>query len=228
MKGHGEHGDLRRTLRDATPRFSVVFSLWFFKEFWRKKISVVSGALALVLALAGCASGASASKGDAGRRAPGNVPDFVKKALMNIPEDALVGIGTAKLASTSQSMTFAQTRARADISRQLNTMIQDMVRDYTASSEVEPSAQVAFQENFTLALSKSTLTGSQTVEMDTGPDGAMWAVVLLSKNNSAQEINQAVAAAKLAVPAMLSFDAEARMNEAFARAAGEELQVNDH
>jgi hypothetical protein len=31
----------------------------------------------------------------------------------------------------------------------------------------------------------------------------------------AKEINQATAASKLAVPAMASFDAEARMNEAF-------------
>jgi hypothetical protein len=37
----------------------------------------------------------------------------------------------------------------------------------------------------------------------------------LSKANVTREISQAQAAARLAVPAMASFDAERRMNEAF-------------
>jgi hypothetical protein len=157
------------------------------------------------------------------------VPDFVKAAMRNVPEDALVGIGQAKLSSASQSMTFAQTRARADISRQLETMIQDMIRDYTAGSEVAPDASVAFQEQFTLALSKSTLTGSSVVEIDEYPagSGTYWAVVQFGKNNVANEINQAQAAAKLAVPAMLSFDAESRMNSAFDKVNAEGPQVVD-
>jgi hypothetical protein len=188
-----------------------------------KKIAVLLAAAVVAASVAGC--GSSPSTKNSERRVPSNVPDFVKQALRNIPEDALVGIGRADLTNPSQAMTFAQTRARADISRQLNTMIQDMVRDYNASSEVDKDAALAFQENFTLALSKSTLTGSSVMELDQGPDGAYWAVVMLSKNNSAVEINQAVSAAKLAIPAMASFSAEARMNEAFAKAAGADLLV---
>ena len=43
----------------------------------------------------------------------------------------------------------------------------------------------------------------------------------LSKTSVAREINQAQAAARLAIPAMASFDAEARMNEAFEQAKKE-------
>ncbi|MDR3283953.1 MAG: LPP20 family lipoprotein, partial [Treponema sp.] len=155
-----------------------------------KKFLSFTLAAVLLGSLAGCASTggktvASASA-PAERKVPGGVPDFVKSAMMNVPEDALIGIGTAKMASLSQSMTIAQTRARADLSRQLNTMIQDMVRDYTAGSEVDPSAVVSFQENFTLALSKSTLQGSHVVEADTDAQGNFWAVVSLSKSDVAK------------------------------------------
>jgi len=44
----------------------------------------------------------------------------------------------------------------------------------------------------------------------------------LSKANVAREISQAQAAARLKVPAMASFDAEKRMNEAFEQLKKEE------
>lgn len=156
------------------------------------------------------------------RRVPSAFPDFVKDAIMNAPEDVLVGIGTAKLASLSQSMTISATRARAEISRQMNTMVQDMVRDYQASSEVDPDSAISFQENITVALSKSTLTGSKIVESDQDANGNVWTVVHLGKADVVNEINQAQAAAKLAIPAMASFNAEDRMNAAFEKAFGEE------
>ena len=175
----------------------------------------------------GCSSSSSGTIKANERKVPAGFPDFVKKAIRNAPEDALVGIGTAKLASLSQSRTVAATRARAEISRQMNTMIQDMVRDYQASSEVDPGSALSFQENITVALSKSTLTGSAVVDEDRDEEGNVWVVVMLSKADTVKEISQAQAAAKLAVPAMASFDAEARMNAAFDKAYGQEVQVNN-
>jgi hypothetical protein len=194
-----------------------------------KKIVVVLMTLLLVMAILGCASKPAAQPAPAGneRNVPAGFPDFVKKAVRNAPEDALVGIGTAKLASLSQSRTVAGTRARAEISRQLNTIVQDMVRDYQASSEVDPGSAISFQENMTVALSKSTLTGSKVVDEDVDSNGNVWAVVYLEKSNVASEINQAQAAAKLAVPAMASFNAEARMNEAFGKLNSQEMQVGN-
>ena len=46
-------------------------------------------------------------------------------------------------------------------------------------------------------------------------------MIHLSKANVTREISQAQAATRLAVPAMSSFDAEKRMNEAFEQAKKE-------
>ena len=182
-----------------------------------KKFIWVLLVLILAFAVVGCKSSPKA-----GRATPSYFPEFVKDAILKAPEDVLVGIGTAKLAALSQSMTVSETRARADISRQMETMIQDMVRDYQASSEVDPGAALSFQETMTVALSKATLQGSQRANQDRDQDGNVWTVVYLGKNNVAQEINQAQAAARLAVPAMASFNAEERMNAAFDRVNSQE------
>jgi hypothetical protein len=145
----------------------------------------------------------------------GAVPQFVKDAVKNTPENALVGIGTAKLASISQSRTISGTRGRADLARQLDALIKDMVRDYQASSEVDPSSALAFQETMTVSLAQARLQGASVVDEDIDEAGNYWTVVMLSKSEVAKEINQAAAAAKLKVPAAASFDAEARMNAAF-------------
>jgi len=200
-----------------------------------KKIMGVSIALCLALAFMGC--GSSPKKTDSTssvetikpseRKVGGVVPKFVKDALKEAPDDALIGIGTAKAPSLNQARTIAATRARAEISRTMDSIMQDMVRDYSASSEVDPKAALSFQENITVALSKSNLTGSTIINEDQDENGNYWVVVMLSKTNVVQEITQAQAAARLAVPAMESFKAEDRMNAAFDRVYGQELGVGD-
>jgi len=175
----------------------------------------------------GSSASASAAAATAQRKVPGTLPDFVKNAVLNAPEDVLVGIGTARMATPSQSLTIATTRARAEISRQMDTMIRDMIRDYTAASEVDPSAVISFQEIMTVALSQSRLTGSRVEEFDYTDDGSCWVVVYLGKASLVEEINQSQAAAKLQVPAMASFNAEARMNDAFAAINSQEVSVGD-
>jgi len=169
----------------------------------------------------GGASGGTTAPANDGRSVDNGIPQFVRNYLKNVPEDALVGIGTAKMALLNQSRTISSTRARAELSRQMNTIVRDMVRDYTAGSEVDHSAVLSFQENITVALSQAQLQGASIVDegMDTS-SGNYWTVIMLNKTNTVQEINQAVAAAKLAVPAMASFKAEERMNEAFDKFVG--------
>ena len=198
-----------------------------------KKIGLILVTLCLAFVIVGCGSSGDVREPEAEtgpdggiRKVAGRVPEFVREALMNAPEDALIGIGSARMATESQSRTIATTRARAEISRQMSTMIQDMIRDYTAGSEVDHSAVLSFQENITVALSKAELTGSRVVAFDYTDDGTCYVVVIYGSSNVANEINQAQAAAKLAVPALASFNAEDRMNDAFARAYGAEIQVN--
>jgi TolB-like protein len=162
------------------------------------------------------------------RRIAGNVPDFVRQAVATVvPYDALVGIGTAKQATLAQSRSMATTRARSEISRQMNAMVLDMVRDYTASSEVDPSTTVSFTENITTALSRSNLQGATIITENTDANGNYWVAVQLTKTNVVREFNQAVSAAKLAVPAMLSFDAEYRLDAALERACRAEIGYSD-
>ena len=176
-----------------------------------KKIIGTSLAVCLLLALVGCASKSSGA----------GIPSEILKARRNAPENVLVGIGNAKMGTVAQSRNIAATRARAELSNAMNSMVRNMVRDYTASSEVDPEAALAFQENITVTLSKSNLSGAVIQEEVADKDGNWWCVMYLSKTSIANEINQAQAAARLTVPAMASFNAEDRMNEAFEREAKE-------
>jgi len=193
-----------------------------------KKIVIAVIVLCAVFALISCGSQsapATAAAATSERHVPSSVPPFVRDILRNQPEDALIGIGMANMRTMSQSRTIATTRARAEISRQMSTMVQDMIRDYTAGSEVDHSAALSFQENITLALSRAELVGSREVGFDEFPAGSgnWWVVVEMGPNNTVQMINQAQAAARLAVPAMASFNAEDRMNQAFANAYRQEV-----
>jgi hypothetical protein len=181
------------------------------------------------IGITACASsGGAGGNSTGGRKISGRVPEFVRNAVKNVPEDALVGIGTAKMRTISDSRNVATTRARVEISRQLAILVRNMVRDYSASSEIDPDAALSFYENFTLALSQSKFTGSSVVDEDMDEDGNYWCVVMLSKTEAAREISPAEAQAKLRVPAAASFNAEARANEAFDQLWNEaEVQVVD-
>jgi len=169
----------------------------------------------------------SAAANQSGRKINGNIPQSIRDALTNIPEDVLIGVGTAKMATLNQSRTISQARARAELSRQMDTIVRDMVRDYTAGSEVDPSAVVSFQETITVALSQARLQGSIPVAEDQDANGNYWTAVSLSKTNAVNEINQAVADAKLKVPKMASFDAQARMDKAFDKVYGNDVGYSD-
>jgi len=181
-----------------------------------KKFAGVILVVCLIAAFIGCASDKPATG------AQGGMPDWVLKARRDAPEDVIVGVGTAKLATVSQSMTTSETRARGQVVRAMNSMVRSMVEDYTASSEVEPSAAVAFQQQIETSLAKAQLSGARVVEQNSDPGGQWWTVIYFNKSNAGREISQAQAAAKLAVPAMLAFNAEARMDEQFKKAAEEE------
>ena len=180
-----------------------------------KKITLGLAALCLLLILVGCASGGPATA------AQGGMPEWVLKARRDAPEDVIVGIGTAKLATANQSMTTSETRARGQIVRAMESMIKSMVEDYTASSEIDPTAAVAFQQQIEVSLARANLSGARVIEQNADSSGAWWTVVYFNRSQVSTTISQAQAAAKLAVPAALAFNAEARMDEKFEQAAKE-------
>jgi len=201
-----------------------------------KRILIVCVCLLAVFMTVSCASTKKAASStdkpftatsQSGRKVNSSIPQSIRDALTNIPEDVLIGVGTAKMASLSQSRTISQTRARAELSRQMDTIVRDMVRDYTSGSEVDPSAVLSFQESITVALSQARLQGSVPVAEEQDANGNYWMAVSLSKTNIVNEINQAVAAAKLKVPKMESFNTETRMDAAFNKVYGNEVGYSD-
>ena len=190
-----------------------------------KKIITIALSLFLIIAFISCSSTAPVTDSGADRVAPASFPEPIRQAILNAPEDVLVGVGIARLASLSQSRTISMNRARAEISRQMNSMVEDMIRDYQASSEVDPAAALSFQENITVTLSRADVSGARMVDMYIAQDETVWTVVYMDRATVAREITQAQAAARLAVPALASFDAEARMQDAFARYNSETPQA---
>jgi len=184
-----------------------------------KRIVFGIAALCMLLMLAGCATRPA-------REAEGGMPDWVLRARNNAPEDVLVGIGTARLATTHHSMTTSESRARAQIVRAMDSMVNDMITDYTAANEVDPATAVAFQEQITRSLAQARLSGARVVEQNSDREGAWWTVVYFNRADVSREMNQAQAAARLAVPAAMAFDALERMDTAFDQARREEWLGN--
>jgi len=173
-------------------------------------VIVIIGVIFLVV---GCASDKPATAQQ------GGMPGWVQQYRRDAPEDVIVGIGVAKMATLNQSRTVSETRARGEITRALNSIVKSMVEDYTVSSEVDPSAAVAFQQQIEVSLAKATLQGARIVDQNSDQNGQWWTVIYYGKSYAKDTINQAQVAAKLAVPAMLAFKAEDRMDEKFAQAA---------
>ena len=121
-----------------------------------KKIIPVIVSLLLVFIITGCKSKPPQAELNL-------FPDSIRTAVINAPGDILVGVGTANLSSLAQSRTISTNRARAEIARQMNSMVEDMIRDYQASSEVDPRAALAFQENITVTLSAADVSGARVV-----------------------------------------------------------------
>ena len=175
----------------------------------KKFISVIT-AFCLAAVLIGCISSIPA--------AYRGMPKAIANARRNVPDDVLVGIGSVKMLTVTQYRNIAAMRARVEILNAMNSMVKDMVRDYTASSEVDPAAIQAYQENITATISRSNLSGAVIHFEESGRDDIWWVVMYLSKANVVREISQA---AGLAVPDMPSFDTEARMNAAFDKVKAE-------
>jgi hypothetical protein len=145
-----------------------------------KKVFPALTVLFLAFLAFGCAS-QSASVGAAAATLPPWINEIV-------PEDALWGIGSAKQSSTQMSMTMAETRARADISRQLNTIVEGMITDYTRDANMGTSNQatIGLQETINRQLSQAQLIGARRDQLWTAPDGTFWARVAYSKTDAAK------------------------------------------
>jgi hypothetical protein len=130
----------------------------------------------------GCATRPASAPASHG---PVDLPPWINDTA---PEDVLWGIGTAKQSSAQMSVTLSETRARADIARQLNTIVEGMITDYTRDANMGTAnqASIGLQESINRQLSQAQLTGARRDQLWTAPDGTFWARVVYSKADAAK------------------------------------------
>ncbi len=144
------------------------------------KRSTMFGVIVLgVLFVAACASPPPPPPAEPEPQQPSamqNLPSF----YVNPPvaEDAIYGVGTARLSSLDQSRRTALARARDDIAFQMNATIEAAMIDYFQEAGADGNTQVVnFVENVSRQVTQTTLQGTRTEEVFIGDDGTVFALL---------------------------------------------------
>jgi len=114
-----------------------------------------------------------------------DAPDW----FLNPPmaDDAIYGIGTAKMSDLSRSRNVAISRARNDIAFQMNAQIQAAITDYAQEAGVDDNTQVVnFVETVSRQTTETTLQGTRTENVYPAQDGTVYALVSFPMNNFMQ------------------------------------------
>jgi hypothetical protein len=143
--------------------------------------------LAGALFAAGCASAPAAPPPEAASPAPAanvNVPEWSNELP---PEDALWGIGIAKLSNENLAMSMAEARGRQSISYQLITVTRGMISDYARNAGSDNNqASAQFAEQVARQLTMADLAGATPIKRWKSPDGTWWYLVQYAKSAAAQ------------------------------------------
>jgi len=194
-----------------------------------KKFTCIIITLIMVVLFASCAQRTPATiQQEAGanqRKIAENVPEALKKAIREAPDDVFIGIGAAKTAIVTMAIQTATTRAHADISKQINSVVQKMVINYIAGSDASSEDTLLFTETITRQTSNVTLPADDLVGLGTttDKDGYTWVAISIKKEVVADQISHSVAEEIITIPAMSSFDAKAYFDEVFGETFDVEL-----
>ena len=145
-----------------------------------KKAIVSVLILVLIFSAIGCKS--------SGEKRMSKDPNIASFAV-NPPTDEgyIYGIGSASLASVSQSLQTSDARARTDIAFKLDVEVRAMINDYqrTAGTVTNHAAGLEFVENVSQQLTRANLRGVEVVKREQTADGAYWALARMSKADAA-------------------------------------------
>jgi hypothetical protein len=146
-----------------------------------KKGILIGFSLVFAIFILGCASGPAAVN-----EGPTEVPEWV----LNPPAqtgDVIYGIGSAKLSSTNQSMTFAAARARQSLAFQISTNVQAMLTDYARDAgTTNDTTALQLSEQVGRQLTDTKLVGATPVKQEQTKDGTWWALISYNKNEAAK------------------------------------------
>ncbi|POR01789.1 hypothetical protein AU468_07485 [Alkalispirochaeta sphaeroplastigenens] len=151
----------------------------------KKSIAFLTVALALALVI-GCGSAPAPTP----EQAPPGLPSF----YLNPPQadDAIYGVGSAKMSTLDTSRRMAVSRAREDIAFQMNAAIQAAIVDYAQEAGMDGNVQViSFVETISRQVTETTLQGARTDQVEQGPDGTIYALVSYPLSGFAQAAGEA-------------------------------------
>lgn len=153
----------------------------------RKKILTIALVIALIgvmgFVFTSCASKEKAAAQKAG------LPDW----YLNPPvaEDAIYGVGSAKMESLDMSRTMALARARDDVARQLEVLVKSAILDYAQEAGRSEEKQVIeFAETISVQITNTTLRGVRTEQVEQGNDETIYALVVCSLDLLKEEASQ--------------------------------------
>jgi hypothetical protein len=97
---------------------------------------------------------------------------------------AFYGVGVVQgIQNRGLEMQTADSRARADLARALDTYVANFMKDFMSSavaSDMKSSDEQQFVSSITKSITETTLVGSQIVNHYRGPDGTLYALGRLS------------------------------------------------
>lgn len=145
--------------------------------------------VAITVVMAACSSSPQPASQPAAQ-SQSDLPSF----YLNPPaaEDAIYGVGSAKMSSLDSSRRMALSRAREDIAFQMNAAIEAAIVDYAQEAGVDGESQVVtFVENISRQVTETTLQGTTTEEVSQGSDGTIYALISYPKNGFAASAGEA-------------------------------------
>jgi len=190
-----------------------------------KRTSVI---LALVVSVVAFVATSCGTAAPAAAPAADPVSDFIREVRRGSPENAILGIGASNHSNRSLARTAAETRARAEVARQVDVMVRNMVLDYTAGSEAEQQALLQFTETVTQTLAQQAQRGA-VIRDEINIGGEQVTVVMFTGEAFGSGLMDAhQAAAALAPHANHAMWAAERMNRALTEQATADPVIRNH
>jgi len=109
------------------------------------------------------------------------LPSDVPKFYLNPPQadDAIYGVGSARMSKLDTSRKMAVARAREDIAFQVNAVIKAAITDYAQEAGVDGGNQViSFVETISKQITNTRLKGAKTEDVYVSKDGTVFALVV--------------------------------------------------